>query len=537
MLDRYLTGRIKDWAKVREVIRGQKANYDSDVDGLTAQTLNDHYAAISTDREYTAPILKSTAPAASLFISEITVFRMLDQLRPTATGLDAVPAWFLRLGAPVFAAPIAELFNQSLIAGVVPHQWKTAIITPVPKIPRPMQPKDFRPISISPVLSRVLEKYVVRSYLYPALHQAPAGLTFADQFAFRPTGSTVAALIALLHTVHSKLSTNDYVHVFTLDFTKAFDTVRHATMMAKMSHLSLPDQVFNWIGDFFQGHWHCTKFNRKVSELAEIFASVIQGSGLGPAAFLVTAADLCPVHDGNDILKYADDTYLVIPAANTHTSSAELAHIEAWAAANNLQLNSAKTKEIVFRSHRKRGKDAQLPASHNDIERVTNITALGVVINDRLTASDHVSYTLAGCTSLLYALRVLRCHGLPEQSLKDVFRATVIAKLTYCLPAWFGLCSAADRTRLNSFLRRCMKLGYYSTSDPDILSIAEEVEYDLFTTILRNPQHVLQPYLQERPKLHYQLRNRLGLSKSLIQKTVDLNDSDFIVRNLYKTSY
>ena len=158
---------------------------------------------------------------------------MLDQLRPTATGLDAVPAWFLRLGAPVFAAPIAELFNQSLIAGVVPHQWKTAIITPVPKIPRPMQPKDFRPISISPVLSRVLEKYVVRSYLYPALHQAPAGLTFADQFAFRPTGSTVAALIALLHTVHSKLSTNDYVHVFTLDFTKAFDTVRHATTWRK----------------------------------------------------------------------------------------------------------------------------------------------------------------------------------------------------------------------------------------------------------------------------------------------------------------
>ena len=117
------------------VIRGQKANYGSDVDRLTAQTLNDHYAAISTDSEYTAPILKSTAPAASLFISEITVFRMLDQLRPMATGLDAVPAWFLHLGAPVFAAPIAKLFNQSLIAGVVPHQWKAAIITPVPKIP------------------------------------------------------------------------------------------------------------------------------------------------------------------------------------------------------------------------------------------------------------------------------------------------------------------------------------------------------------------------------------------------------------------
>ena len=85
-----------------------------------------------------------------------------------------------------------------------------------------------------------------------------------------------------------------------------------------------------------------------------------------------------------------------------------------------------------------------------------------------------------------------------------------------------------------------MKLGYYSTSDPDILSIAEEVEYDLFATILRNPQHVYNhTYKNDRHLncMHYQLRNRLGLSKSLIQKTVDLNDSDFIVRNLYKTSY
>ena len=85
-----------------------------------------------------------------------------------------------------------------------------------------------------------------------------------------------------------------------------------------------------------------------MSELADIFASVIQGSGLGPAAFLVTAADLRLTHEGNKLLKYAEDTYLVVPAANTHTCTDELSHIEAWAARNNLQLNSAKTKEIIF---------------------------------------------------------------------------------------------------------------------------------------------------------------------------------------------
>ena len=83
------------------------------------------------------------------------------------------------------------------------------------------------------------------------LQQPPPGLNFTDQFAFRPTGSTVAALIALIHTVLKKLSTNHYVHVFTLDFSKAFDNVRHAAVMEKLAQLrsTLPDPVYNWIAD------------------------------------------------------------------------------------------------------------------------------------------------------------------------------------------------------------------------------------------------------------------------------------------------
>ena len=77
------------------------------VDGLTAQTFNNHYAAISADADYRAPRLKQTAPNDLCYITEMDVFRMLDTLRPTATGLDRIPACFLRLGAPVFAAPLA----------------------------------------------------------------------------------------------------------------------------------------------------------------------------------------------------------------------------------------------------------------------------------------------------------------------------------------------------------------------------------------------------------------------------------------------
>ena len=66
------------------------------------------------------------------FITEMQIFRMLDTLLPSATGLDMIPAWFLRLGAPIFTAPLAQLFQQSLAAGVAPRQLKTAVVTPVP---------------------------------------------------------------------------------------------------------------------------------------------------------------------------------------------------------------------------------------------------------------------------------------------------------------------------------------------------------------------------------------------------------------------
>jgi len=197
-------------------------------------------------------------------------------------------------------------------------------------------------------MSRVMERLVVRTYIYPTLQHPPEGLYFSDQFAFRPTGSTTAALITLFHTIGTMLSTNPFVRVFALDFSKAFDTVRHATLLDKMALLNIPDKVYNWIVDFYTVREHATKFRGEMSAFAQLMSSVIQGSSLGPASYIVTAADLRPQHADNEIIKFADDTYLIIPAANSSISEQELYHIQSWATDNNLQLNSTKSKEIVF---------------------------------------------------------------------------------------------------------------------------------------------------------------------------------------------
>jgi len=184
-----------------------------------------------------------------------------------------------------------------------------------PKTTTPQEHADCRPISITPVLSRAFE----RECIYPAIPEPPVQLSCTDQYAFRPTGSTTAALVTILQSVTELLSCNSYVVVIALDFSKAFDALRHSTLLSKMASI-IPDEVYNWLVDFFAGYSHCTKFHGCTSGQLDSSVSI---AAIGSASYVVNAADLTTV--GNLILKYAM-TYrpIVIPAANADSRSTEL---------------------------------------------------------------------------------------------------------------------------------------------------------------------------------------------------------------------
>jgi len=90
-----------------------------------------------------------------------------------------------------------------------------------------------------------MERLVVKQFIYPALLTPPLSLVFGDKFAFRSTGSTTAAVIAILQINTTLLSDHPYVIVISLDFSKVFDTVRRATLLQKFAQLDIPDDVFN----------------------------------------------------------------------------------------------------------------------------------------------------------------------------------------------------------------------------------------------------------------------------------------------------
>ena len=269
----------------------------------------------------------------------------------------------------------------------------------------------------------------------------PPSLSFADQFTFHPKGSTTAALITILHTITNLLTTNQFVTVIALDFSKPFDTIKHQTLLNRYSQLDIPDHIYNRLVEYFHSHMHCTKYHGQTSALQEITVSIIQGSAIGRVSYVIVAADLRSITPGNCLCKYADDMYIIIPAANAHSREAELDNVE-WARLNNLHLNRTKSVKIVFMSNRRTHRTVSLPPSLPDIARVLLLKILGVTISDSLSVSDHMQYVISSCAQTFHALRLLRAHGLCDAALKTVYRCVVVARLLYAVNAWWGFTPA-----------------------------------------------------------------------------------------------
>src|SRR2546426_741941 len=244
-----------------------------------------------------------------------------------------------------------------------------------------------------------------------------------------------------------------------------------------MSALPLPDALYNWIVNYLSGRFHCTKSNNVLSSALPINASVVQGSALGPVAFIINATDLNVVTPDNKLHKYADDTYLIVPSANSQSISAELAHISGWAEENNLKRNTSKSLEMVV-CRSLRGKSLvpiTFPTEIPNVATVTSLNILGVIIQQNLTIHEHVN---------------------PQsQSLSDICRATLVAKLTYASPAWQGYTTSTERARLQAVLSKARRWGVYSPSAPDFEAIINSADKTLFTKMLCNKEHVLQSQL------------------------------------------
>ena len=164
----------------------------------------------------------------------------LRRLKNKGAGPDEIPPWVFRDFVFVLSSAVTYIFNQSISLGIMPNRLKLANIVPIPKCRNPSQMKEFRPISLLPVMSKVLERLICQKLILPLLrsHLNP------NQFAYIPgsKSGTTTALTLISQKVLQFLDTSSGgVRVLAIDFSRAFDCARHYMIISAAKNHSLPN--------------------------------------------------------------------------------------------------------------------------------------------------------------------------------------------------------------------------------------------------------------------------------------------------------
>jgi len=254
------------WAAVRQ-LTGRRYK-DEVCDGITAEMLNyAHYARISTDTNYQRPPRKLTATHRDeSFVSEWQLLSILDTLPPTATGLNHLYPRGSSVSEPQFSANHLLTCSINLCPHLQFHSsGNTLLYSRSPRLLPPSSIVTFGQYLLP--LSSVGHLNVLSLGSFCILLSSPPSLSLL----YRPIRISShrvhhrCAHIAILQSITDHLSTNPFVIVIGLDFSKAFDTLRHDTLLNKMAQLDIADPIYNWLVHYFSAHQHSTRLRLNVT--------------------------------------------------------------------------------------------------------------------------------------------------------------------------------------------------------------------------------------------------------------------------------
>ena len=233
-----------------------------------------------------------------------------DQLSKINTsesqGPNGIPPWFLNRYASHLTPIIHDIFQSSVDSGQVPNAWKEANITAIFKKGNGAETSNYRPISLTPVISKLLE-HIIHSHIMKHLEQHH--ILTDHQHGFR---ATEALLIQTIHDISKSLDEKKTVDMAILDFTKAFDKIPHKRLIHKLKYYGITGPISSWIKSFLAERTQQVVINGTASIPIQVTSGVPQGTVLRPLFFLLYINDL-PNNLTSYVRLFADDCLLYSP--------------------------------------------------------------------------------------------------------------------------------------------------------------------------------------------------------------------------------
>jgi len=389
------------------------------------------------------------------------IFHLLKNLKVTkATGPDGISARVLRECAAELTPSLSRLFRISLQSGQLPADWKHGRIVAFHKGGKKHDPENYRPISLLPIASKVLESVVNRRL---RLFLDDHNLLPDTQFGFRSNRSTLDMAVSLTQRWSDALDRGEEVRVVSLDLSRAFDRVWHRGLLAKLKACGVTGILHTWLAAFLSDRFQTVAVSGQESAALPMRAGVPQGSVLGPTLFLVFLRDMA---DGveSDLSFFADDSSLhqTISSKSDRQSSAftlnkDLSTIHRWAKTWCAHFNAAKTHVLTI-SRARDASEGHPPLSlDNQILVETDcIKIVGLLLNQRLTWGTHVRKVATRCSQQLGALR-RASFFLPRSAVVAAYKGTIRSRMEFLSPIW---CNGpkSDLQLLHRLQDRALKL-------------------------------------------------------------------------------
>lgn len=354
-----------------------------------------------------------------------------DFKNKTSSGYDEISVKLMTYLPDTSLECFCQAINRSVLTGIFPVALKMANVIPLFKGGERNAPSDYRPISLLPTFSKVIEKIMKNRFLtFLEKHKLISNV----QFGFQSAKNTDDAIFNLMEELYLSLNDGEVASAVFCDLTKAFDCVNHRVLLGKLEIYGFRGSVLDWLQSYLSCRSQRVIFQGCSSTSLNIESGVPQGSVLGPLLFLLYVNDLPSSIEYGKCTSFADDTTLLWhhkdPQILKEMIDIDLLNIKRWCDANFLCFNVSKTNILNFKCSFENITIANQMINSFDANKF-----LGIHIDNKLKFSKHISCISSKLASGCFAIRTVR-HTLGYNIARSVYFALIESRLRYGVCFW-----------------------------------------------------------------------------------------------------
>ena len=407
-----------------------------------------------------------------------------------ATGPDGISGKLIKSCRKSLLNIIHVIFELSLSTSTYPSIWKVGEIVPVSKKPLPKCDNDLRPVTLTAILSKCLER-VGLDQLLPFVKDSMDPL----QFAYIKGRSTEDAICTVMHkiTQHLDERTSNTVRVLYIDFSSAFNTIVPHIMVNKLAELNIPEYLQLWVLDYLTQRPQYVRTRSETSDNITLNVGAPQGCVLSPVLFVLYTNNMTWNSGNTIVVKYADDTMIVGLVKNDDDSDYFkcIDFVSNWCKENYLDINVSKTKEVVYDYRKTEVDRSPVVIDGKDVDAVEEYKYLGLVMDNSLTFSGHVEQQIKKVNRRLYFTRSLIRLGVNNDIVRMFFNMVIPPVLMYACCAFYGYVTQKLQDAMNKPKRYCERLLRRNVTLDENDSLYRNRMSAMGTKIIKDSNHPL----------------------------------------------